>query len=297
MQRTYPTLSSRLQTVPARLPGKRACRILAISAVLVTQTAGAQTANTPDLNAAQQGIPLRANLNVTDNVSIEAVLLPKNVCSRVFGKEIANNYAAVQLTISNRSDQASLIVHSVFIDYSQWALSGFSSQASAPGGNAVQPWQANTNSSQIASVEYRIARGQLLDARPWTARNITIRALQAVASIASAYAFAITDKDSVRGITAFSGQVVPAAEAFWPDSTIGQMNRISDIGFQVNKVVSKQSSEIIVAFFPIDRFLPTTLKKLFLKNPAPFFAPYTMLLDAAPQTLFRGNSNETRRRR
>jgi len=71
----------------------------------------------------------------------------------------------------------------------------------------------------------------------------------------------------------------PAAETLWPDGTIGQMNRISDVGFQVNKVIPKDSSDIIVAFFPIDRFLTPGLKKLFLKSPALFFAPGALALD------------------
>jgi hypothetical protein len=57
------------------------------------------------------------------------------------------------------------------------------------------------------------------------------------------------------------------------------MNRISDVGFQVNKVIAKDSSDIVVAFFPIDRFLTPGLKKLFLKSPALFFAPGAMAID------------------
>jgi hypothetical protein len=220
-------------------------------------------------------------------VTVEAVLLPATVCRRVFGKEIGNNYATVELTISNRSDQASLIVHSIFIDYSAWALSGYSTSSTPAGASGPQPWQATTNSSQVASTEYRVARGQLLDAQPWTWRNVTIRALQAVGSIATAYTFTIGGQHAVRSIGAYNGQAVPAIGTFWPDPTVGQMNRISDVGFQVNKVISKNSSDIIVAFFPIDRFLTPGLRKLFLHNPAMFFAPYEMLVDPEARGAFK----------
>ena len=57
------------------------------------------------------------------------------------------------------------------------------------------------------------------------------------------------------------------------------MNRISDLGFQVNKVVAKQSSDIVVAFFPIERFLTPDLKSIFISSPATFFAPFAALTD------------------
>jgi hypothetical protein len=57
------------------------------------------------------------------------------------------------------------------------------------------------------------------------------------------------------------------------------MDRISDLAFRVNKVIPKESSDIVVAFFPIDRFLTPGFKEWFIKSPALFFAPYAMLLD------------------
>ena len=236
---------------------------------------------------------------VADNASVESVLLPYEVCRRVFGKQVALNYAAVELTVSNRSSSASLILHSIFIDYSQWALSGnmyfhgqASNDASASYGSAkgappakskrnpkYTPYQTPNDPTQVASVEYRVVRGGLLDAQPWTLRNVLMRSLEAAGAVATAYSFSISEPGIVRGIAAFSGQVVPAARALIPDGTVDQLNRISDLGFQVNKVIPKNSSDIVVAFFPIDRFLTPGLKKLYLKSPALFFAPYALVLD------------------
>lgn len=239
-------------------------------------------------DALAKGFPLTTQ-TVADNVSVEAVLLPANVCKKVFGKEIAQNYATVELTISNRSQEQSLIVHSIFIDYSQWALSGSQYLADSDvspqnplvkGHNPQQSWQGSTLPNQISSVEYRVARGELLDAQTWTTRNWFMRALTVAGALGSAYSFSISEQGIIRGISAFSGQVIPAAQSFWPDETIGQMNRISDLGFQTNKVIAKGSSDIVVAFFPIDRFLTPGLKKLFLKSPALFFSPYALLFDS-----------------
>jgi hypothetical protein len=265
------------------------CLALACPHLIRAQTVDAATKQKL-LDAAQSSFPLPAKLNVADNVSIEAVLLPERVCREVFGKEISENYATVELTVSNRSHEAALIVQSIFIDYSNWALSGSFSkdvlgttQVVVTSPNTLQPWQTATLPNQISSVEYRIARGQLLDRQPWSFRNVLMRSLEAVGSVATAYVFTTTNTDVIRGVGAFTGHVVPAMQTLLPDGTIGQMNRISDVGFQVNKLIPKDSSDIVVAFFPIDRFLTPGLKRLFLKSPALFFATSALLLDPEAQ--------------
>src|ERR1022692_2853161 len=75
-------------------------------------------------NVASQGFQLTASTNVSDQVSVEAVMLPASVSKKIFGKEVGNNYAVVELIITNRSTDAALLVHSIFIDDSQWLLSG-----------------------------------------------------------------------------------------------------------------------------------------------------------------------------
>jgi hypothetical protein len=274
----------------------------------------AKTRKTMD-DAAKKGHPLTVVGAVRDKVSVEAVLLPYDVSRHVFGREVADSYAAVEITVSNHSTDASLIVHTVYIDYSQWALSGYiylkqardaqlarAKKAAEQDKNTTgaaasanqQPlqtettiYEAETKANQIASVEYRAVRGQALDAQPWTKRNITIRALRLAGSIASAYSFVTRDQDIVHGITAFAGQVVPGAETFWPDGTVEQLNRISDLGFKVNKVIPKNASDVIVAFFPLDRFLTPGLKVMFKKSPALFFAPYALAFDHEARKQFR----------
>jgi hypothetical protein len=265
-------------------------------------------------DAAKKGFPLTSSsTDVTGSVSVEATLIPASIARTVFGKEVANNYAVISLTITNRSSADSFIVNSVFVDYSHWLLSGSSKQSSyvlcldsktggseaktqkeetakqppAPSGeaaetcegNLLRPWQQQTLPNQISTVETRIVRGELLDRQPWTTRNWVLRALQAVGSVAAGFTFATTNDSWIRGIGAYNGNFIPAAQTFWPDATVAQMNRISDFGFQVNKVIAKQSSDIVVAFFPIERFLTPGLRELFLKSPSVFFSPYGMMLD------------------
>jgi hypothetical protein len=143
---------------------------------------------------------------------------------------------------------------------------------------AFQSFQSVT-ANQLASVEYRIARGEALDAQSWTSRNWTMRLLQFLGVLATGSEFTFKETGIVKAIGAFTGQVVPAAQVLWPDGTVAQLDRISDFGFRPNKVIPKEASDIVVAFFPLDRFITPELKKLFLASPAVFFVPAAALVD------------------
>jgi hypothetical protein len=228
-------------------------------------------------DAQNQGFAMATHAELGGNATIEAVLLPASISKALFGKAIANQYAVIELTISNKSHDAAIIVHSIFIDYSDWLLSG-TAHAMAAAGLPAQG-QESTIPSEVASVEYRIARGEALDAQSWTRRNWTMRTLQFLGVVATGSEFAFKEVGIVKGIGAFSGQLVPAAQSLWPDGTVAQLDRISDFGFRANKVIPKEASDIVVAFFPLDRFITPEMKKLFLASPAVFFVPAEALVD------------------
>lgn len=234
-------------------------------------------------NARKDAIPIRSRLTVLGNVNAQAVLIPRVNARRIFGAEIANNYAVIEINVGNKSPDAALIIHGIFIDYSRWGLSGNSAQPSSMVDGVLRetadPFQASTKANQIASVEYRVVRGQLLDAQMWTARNWTMRLLTLAGSLASAFSFSIGEEGIVKGLQAFGSVGVPGLREAWPDSTIEQLNRISDFGYQTNKVIAKEGAEVIVGFFPIERFLTPGFKALFQRSPALFFAPLQMLVD------------------
>jgi hypothetical protein len=230
-------------------------------------------------DGASEGFPLKATLCTNGDVSVEAVLLPPTVTANVFGKEIGDNYAAIAVTVTNRSDKTSLIINSIFIDYSGRLPSGSKGTGCSGPKSVSAPWQTSNSPCQVASAEYRIVRDDLQHRQPWTLRNIVVRSLVLVGAVASAYTFTLGGDHTVRSINAFNGQIIPAAQAFWPDPTVGQMNNISDLAFRVNKVVPQQSSVLVVAFYPMDRFLSPGLKDLYKKSPAVLFAPEAMMFD------------------
>jgi hypothetical protein len=229
-------------------------------------------------NAAADPDAKKLPVSFKGNVHADAVLIPAKDARRIFGPEIGNRYAVIEVNVSNRSPDDTLIIHSIFVDYSGWALSGTSPDDGTPPNDAE--FQASTIPTQVASEEYRVVRGQFLNAQTWRRRSWALRLLTLAGNVAGAYTFSINEQGFIKGIAAFNGVVVPGINTAWPDTSQDQLNRINDFGFQANKVVAKQSSEIIVCFFPIDRFLTPGFRKLFLKSPSLFFAPGLMLADA-----------------
>jgi hypothetical protein len=130
----------------------------------------------------------------------------------------------------------------------------------------------------ISSVEYRVIRGELQDAAQWTARNWIIRAATLVGAVGTGVpAFASTN--AVKYVSAYNGAFVPGLAIFWPDPTVAQLNHVSDLGYQTNKVFPKDSADVVYAFFPLDRILTPTLKRIFLTTPALFMYPSELFID------------------
>ena len=237
--------------------------------------------------AAENGRPLRIDVN--GNVSAEAVLIPQVDAKRIFGKEIANNYAVIEINVGNKSPDAALIIHNIYIDYSRWALSGSTGMGEATTTvegierDRLAPYHASNNPNRVASVESRMVRGQLLDAQPSTTRNRILKWLSLAGTLAAAYTFSLNQEGIIRGIAAYNGVAIPGLGATFPDHVIPQLNRVSDFGFRTNTVIPKEGGEVIVCFFPIDRFLTPGFRRLFLKSPALFFAPLQMLVDKTSQ--------------
>lgn len=228
--------------------------------------------------AAKNGNGLQTQTTVNGNVHAQAVLIPKVDAYRIFGREIADHYAVIEVNVSNKSPDAALILQGIFMDYSQWPLSG-ATRHELNAARSTDSFQASTFPNQVATVESRVVRGQLLDAQTDTLRNRFIRWLTLAGNLAGAFTFSINEQGIVKGIAAATGVGIPGVATAWPDKTIAQLNRISDFGFQTNKVIGKQGSEVLVCFFPIDRFLTPGFRKIFLKSPALFFAPLQMLVD------------------
>jgi hypothetical protein len=237
-------------------------------------------------DAADKGIAVPVNLSVNENVRAQAVLIPFKDAKRIFGREIASNYAVIQLVVGNKSNDASLIIHGIFIDYRYWPLSGSDALSFDANDRVIRsrdkPFQTATNPHQIASEEYRVVRGQLLEAQNWTWRTLSLRLLTFAGGFAGATGYAFNARDN-KFIAAFNGNVPSGFATLFPDPTLEQLKHVDDFGYHANKLVPQHDSEIIICFFPIDRFLTPGFRRLYLKSPALFFAPLLMLADTKIQ--------------
>lgn len=180
----------------------------------------------------------------------------------------------IQLAISNSSPSMAFVLHNAFIDFSKVGNEPSAGLFGLFGGEpALSQGRNGSATSRISSVESRVARGQLLDAQQTTGRNITMRVLTTLGSIAAGYSFSFGEKGIAKGIAAFNGNVVPGVAYAWPDLTVAQINRISDFGYQTNKLIPKEGGEIVVCFFPIADFLTPGFQQIFKKAPAALFTP------------------------
>jgi hypothetical protein len=235
-------------------------------------------------NIANQGIPITVTgmpgvNDVSSTISVEAVLLPYRVAKRTFGKEVANKYAVISLTVSNRDPKQGMILHSVFLDYSRWLFSGIFAGMSASAKPHTELWQQQTQPSQVASAEVRTVRTDFQDAQLWSARNMVIHIATGVGATAASLAFASGSSLFAPSVAAFTGNVVPAIGLVWPDNSQAQLNLLNDIGFRTNRVIPAKSSDVVIAFFPIERFLTPTLQAIYKDAPAAFFNPSEIIFD------------------
>jgi hypothetical protein len=237
--------------------------------------------------AAKDGTPLPITSTLSGSVSVQAVLLPYKLVRRAFGKEVAGKYAAVSLTIANRDQKQGMILHTVALDYSRWLFSGMTPGAEEAAKIATQDYEQQNNPARVSSDEVRSVRADFQDAQLWTARNWVIHFATAIGTAAGAVSFSTASDLFAPSVAAFNGSVVPAIGMIWPDNSQAQLNLLNDIAFRTNHVIPAKSSDIVVAFFPIDRFLTPTLKKIYMAEPAVFFNPAELIFEKQNSALMK----------
>ena len=227
------------------------------------------------------GAPLAvtAPQSVKAMVDLQAVLMPYSVNRDLFGKYIADTYAVVFLSVGNRSREAGLVLEGLSLDYSNWALSGVASQEEAFA-RSLESFQASTQVGRVSSVEYRIVRAQLEEQDTKTARSWAIRFLEYASSAMGSTGFLFGPATNApRYVGALTGVGIPGFEKFWPDALIPKLNRVSDLAYHSNRIIPRESSDIMLGFFPLERFLTPSLKSIYVKRPALFFNTGLALID------------------
>jgi hypothetical protein len=167
------------------------------------------------------------------DVACSMSLLTYTETSDIFGLRVAKDYVAVQVVVRNLNQQDEYLLHDVQLAVDTDPCGSFSQ------------FDGGRDRLLVRAVALR---NQFTDPRNWA-----VRILEGVGTVAST-AVGFASRDYSLGLGVFNG-VSPAVRAIFPDYTVDQLNRLSDLAFtssgQTRTVVSKNGVVMFVTFFPV----------------------------------------------
>lgn len=270
--------------------------------------------STPPAPATQKPVnfnnTLPSDTNLGEPARVHALLMPPELVRKIFGKSVAEQYGVIQVTILNLTKDTSLIIGDISIDYHRWLLgncppqdssSSTSATTKPPPTPAPTPAPApegkpavdspntpvgaliQTRPCQVSSQEVRAVRELAMAGQRGSWRNRIDRYLKAIVTAGGALGVANLGPYLPQAVSAFTSGAIPAFEFAFPDDTIQQINLINDLAYSVNAVVPQESGKVVMAFFPIRRFLGTYFWNYYMKEPALFFSPIQYYFDPRPE--------------
>jgi hypothetical protein len=166
------------------------------------------------------------------DVACSMSLLTYQETSDIFGVRVAKDYIAVQVIVRNLNQQDEYLLHDVQLAVDTDPCGSFS--------------QVDGGRDRLL-VRAVALRNQFTDPRNWA-----VRILEGVGTVASS-AVGFAPKDYSLGLGIFNG-LTPAVKAIFPDYTVDQLNRLSDLAFtssgQTRTIVGKNGAAMFVTFFP-----------------------------------------------
>ena len=167
-----------------------------------------------------------------DNIVCSISLLSYREASDVFGKRIANQYGVVQVTIRNTDSAHEFLLHQIDFSF----------------GDTLDYY---------ATRDRKIARGVAEKGQVIDPRNITVRVLEGIGSVAGPTTN-IFSNDAKLASSIYNSSFLPAVKYVFPDLTVQQIGRLDDMGFSSGAstmVIPKNGAISVVAFVPFDSFL------------------------------------------
>jgi len=279
------------------LAPRRVLTFLVCFCSLLSLPAAARDA-APSVQAKPQTTSIQPSLKQYVRV-YRSVMAPKIVAD-VFGRRIAKNYVAIQVTVTNRNTQYQFLLHDISLDLTSVFPIDFlnklkqrqaqmsEARLSEDEVNELHQLQKNAPTEadearledledkllplpsgyELSSDELSLVRGVAEKGQMLDPRNMFLRYLRAVGTVAG----------GITGVTHFGSSFAPSVAAYngpfltaytdaFPDFTVNQMNRLNDSAYAANKIVAKQHSLILVAFVPQAQFMSNSLRKQFWKDP------------------------------
>lgn len=175
----------------------RGYRGLVLNAIAV----GATTLIAPGLSAHAQGSggnsklqsnPIGGVSTVKEKIIVEAGLLTPASASQLFGGWVAEHFLVVQVTVGNQSRDQQFVLHDIFLDYSNWKLSGIYGDAASDPLKSTRPlpdYQSPTRRGQISSIGALEMQDALKQNSVFSRRNFIVNGLVLIGTSAGGFAF------------------------------------------------------------------------------------------------------------
>jgi len=183
------------------------------------------------------------------------------IVSDTFGKRIAENFVAIQVTVGNHDREFQYLINDVSLLLTK----------------AVFTPQPAFNDPEregffISSAELSLLRGVAEKGQGQDTRNKTLRFFRGIGTIAAGMIGVASFGPSYsESVAVFNGPVISAFSEAFPDYTINQINRLNDSAYSANTLVPAKHSKVIVAFIPQAIFLNKQQRKIFWEDPTALY--------------------------
>ncbi|HEY7390100.1 MAG TPA: hypothetical protein VH640_16410 [Bryobacteraceae bacterium] len=253
--------------------------------LLLTGAAGALLAGDQAPAPKKSGINLLAKINVPNDSEESVVALPNlldtTTTEYAFGRTISRHALAFQVHVDNTSKDYQLLVHDIGSEICKRddapprdsGKKGTAPQMelrSRPEGSFCPDGPFTTMSSMDKYVMQGLAdRGQSQDPR-----NMALRVITGIGLAATPLPTVVVHlgHSFTPAAAWWSGPVVEACKAIFPDYTVNQLVRLNNSSFQTDKVVPKNSSADMTVFFPTELLLNKEQIKEFRHDPYRLFS-------------------------
>jgi IPT/TIG domain len=174
------------------------------------------------------------------DISCSVSVLPWQETSDTFGRRVANQFLAIQVTVRNLNTKNEFLMHDI-----QVAVDTGLSTDGYFWKQYAGRFQAGRDKLLVRSVAQR---GQTEDRR-----NLVLNSLVTIGAIAGSAAIA-GSTDFKTGVAVFQGAFIPGFSTIFPDHTVEQLNHINDLVFSASNtskvLVPIQGSVPLVTFIP-----------------------------------------------
>lgn len=200
-------------------------------------------------------------------IQVRVAPMAPQIVSDTFGKRIAQNFVAIQVTIGNHDREFQYLINDVSLTIPKeiFVPQPFLPPLASRGGEGQ-------NGYFLSSAELSLLRGVAEKGQGQDTRNKLLRLFRGIGTIAGGLVgvagFGPSFADAV---AVFNGPVISAFSEAFPDYTINQMNRLNDSAYMANTLIPAKHSKVMVAFIPQAVFLSKAQRKLFWDDPTALY--------------------------